>query len=232
MAWLQDLFGKKSAADEPSNVVVSPDGKTAYVTLATESAVVVVDLGKRAVSGRIATGPDPRAMALSADGKTLYVASFRSGHPSRAPYDADPASEECDVTVIDTATAAVTATFQDVGDTIQGLLLSADGATLYMTTTLADPTLKINDTTKASSAHVVRSLDARTGQVKVTADLSRQVGSGGFAVTLQGMALQGDKLWVAAEGSDQAVALDPTTLAEVARVEATGRPRGIVAAAE
>ena len=217
--------------DEPSNVVVSPDGKTAYVTLATESAVVVVDLSKRAVSARIATGTDPRAMALSADGSTLYVASFRSGHPSRAPYAADPVTEERDVTVIDTAKAAVSATFQDVGDTIQGLLLSADGSTLYMTTTLADPTVKINDTTKASFAHVVRSLDARTGTVKATADLSRQVSSGGFAVTLQGMALEGDKLWIAVEGSDLAVALDPTSLAEVGRVAAAGRPRGIVTAA-
>ena len=216
--------------DEPSNVVVSPDGKTAYVALATEGAVVVVDLVKRALGARIATGTDPRAMALSADGSTLYVASFRSGHPSRAPYASDPVAEERDVTVIDTAKATVSATFQDVGDTIQGLLLSADGSTLYMTTTIADPTQKINDTTKASFAHVVRALDARTGMVKATADLSRQASSGGFAVTLHGMALDGGKLWVAAEGSDQAVALDPASLAEVLRVEATGRPRGVVAA--
>jgi hypothetical protein len=216
--------------DEPSNVVVSPDGKTAYVTLATESVVVVVDLVKRAVGARIATGTDPRAMALSADGSTLYVASYRSGHPSRAPYASDPLTDERDVTVIDTAGGTVSATFQDVGDTIQGLLLSADGATLYLTTTLADPTLAINDTTKASFAHVVRALDAKTGKVSATADLSRQASSGGFAVTLHGMALSEGKLWVTAEGSDQAIALDPTSLAEVSRVPASGRPRGVVSA--
>jgi DNA-binding beta-propeller fold protein YncE len=216
--------------DEPSNVVVSPDGKTAYVTLATEGAVVAVDLASRAVGARIATGTDPRAMALSADGSTLYVASYRSGHPSRAPYASDPITDERDVTVIDTAKGTVSATFQDVGDTIQGLLLSADGSTLYLTTTLADPTLAINDTTKASFAHVVRALDAKTGKVSATADLSRQASSGGFAVTLHGMALSEGKLWVAAEGSDQAIALDPASLAEVSRVACAGRPRGVVTA--
>lgn len=216
--------------DEPSNVVVSPDGKTAYVALATEGAIVVVDLVKRALGARIATGTDPRAMALSADGSSLYVASFRSGHPSRAPYASDPVSEERDVTVIATATATVTTTFQDVGDTIQGLLLSADGSTLYLTTTLGDSTVSLTDPTKASLAHVIRALDATTGTVKATADLSRQATSGGFAVTLYGMALDGGKLWIAAEGSDQAIALDPTSLAEVARVKAVGRPRGVLAA--
>ncbi|MGB1017326.1 MAG: hypothetical protein ACPG4T_24530, partial [Nannocystaceae bacterium] len=35
-------------------------------------------------------------------------------------------------------------------------------------------------------------------------------------------------LWVAAEGSDLAIALAPDTLEELARVETPGRPRGVV----
>lgn len=213
--------------DEPSNVVVSPDGQTAYVTLATESAVAIVDLATRSVRARVATGNDPRAMALGDGGKALYVASFRSGHPSRTPYEADPVEEEQDITVIDTQTGTVTTVFLDVGDTLQGLLLSEDGAKLYVSSLRGDTSVAVNDTTTPAFSHLVTILDAKTGEKLASADLSRQDTSGGLAVSVHGMALQGGKLWVVAEGSDVAVALDPETLAEVSRVQASGRPRAL-----
>lgn len=215
--------------DEPSNVVVTPDGATAYVTLATEGAVVAVDLAARKVRARVETGNDPRAMAISHDGKTLYVASFRSGHPSRVPYASDPEDEEKDITVIDTAKDAVSTRFINVGETLQGLLLSEDDTRLYVSMLHSDPSIPINDTTQAAFAHVVLALDARTGQSLASADLSRQKTSAGPAVSVHGMALAGGHLWVAAEGSDAAVAIDPTTLEEVQRIAAPGRPRAVTA---
>lgn len=216
--------------DEPSNVIVSPDGKTAYVTLATEQTVVFVDLAARAATQRVETGWDPVAMALSKDGATLYVASHRSGHPSRFPFGEDPVEEEKDITVIDTAKASVTTRFLDVGDTINGLAVSEDGKTLYMATTRSDPSVSLVDETAKSFQHLVVALDAATGKETAAADLTRQATSGGYAVTAHGMALQGGKLWVAVESSDLAVALDPITLEEVARVAAPGRPRAITGA--
>lgn len=216
--------------DEPSNVVVSPDGKTAYATLATENAVAIVDLQAKRVIGRVPTGADPRAMALTKDGLALYVASYRSGQTDRYPYGTDPVAEELDITVVDTAARAVKGHFLDVGGMIQGLLLSEDESRLFVATTRNDTRALINDTTKASFAHTVVALDAQTGEEIAAADLSRQASSKGFAVTLHGLALAEGKLWVAAESSDLAVALDPTTLAEVGRFEAKGRPRAIVAA--
>jgi DNA-binding beta-propeller fold protein YncE len=216
--------------DEPSNVAVSPDGKTAFVTLATERAVAIVDIAARSVRGRVETGWDPVAMAQSPDGATLYVASHRSGHPSRYPFGEDPVEEEKDITVIDAKTGTVVGHFLDVAATINGLLMSKDGARLYVAATRSDPSVSLVDQTKASFAHLVIALDAKTGEELASADLTRQATSKGYAVTTHGMVLEGDRLWVAVEGSDLAVALDSTSLEEIVRVEVPGRPRGITAA--
>ncbi|UQA61742.1 Ig-like domain-containing protein [Polyangium aurulentum] len=216
--------------DEPSNVVVSPDGKTAYATLSTENAVAIVDLDQRAVKGRVPTGTDPRAMALTQDGATLYVASYRSGQTDRYPYGTDPVEEERDITAIDTQAASVKTHFLDVGGMIQGLLLSEDEKRLFVSTTRNDVRVLMTDPAKESFKHMVLALDAGTGKELAAADLTRQPSSKGFAVTLHGLALAGGKLWVAAESSDLALALDPTTLEETARVEAKGRPRAILSA--
>ena len=215
--------------DEPSNVVVSADGARAFVTLATEYAVAIVDLEARKVLGRVPTGLDPRAMALTRDGATLYVASYRSGQPSRYPFGDDPVEEEIDITVIDTAAARVKGHFLDVGGMIQGLLLSEDEQTLYVATTRNDTTAPVNDVSKAVFAHMVLALDPATGEERAAADLTRQADSGGYAVTLHGMALAGCRLWVAAESSDLVVGLDPATLEELGRAPAKGRPRALAA---
>ncbi|NUQ73122.1 MAG: Ig-like domain-containing protein [Polyangiaceae bacterium] len=215
--------------DEPSNVRVSPDGKTAFVALATERAVAIVDLDSRSVRARVETGWDPVAMALSPDGATLFVASHRSGHPSRFPFGEDPVEEEKDITVVDTKSAAVVGHFLDVAATLNGLLVSEDGARLYVAATRSDPSVSLVDETKASFSHLVIALDAITGEEVAAADLTRQASSKGYAVTTHAMALEGGRLWVAVEGSDLAVALDPMSLEELARVEVPGRPRGLIA---
>lgn len=211
--------------DEPSAVVLSPDGKTAYVALATEAAVVIVDVAAAAVTGRIETVRDPVGLAVSPDGSRLYVASHRSGQPSRYPFPDDPVADERDLDIIDLEQQKVIASVLDLGTTITALLAAPDGDRLYVATVRNDT--QISQLEDDAFQNRVLALDAATGEVLVDVDLDTQASSGGKAATPHQLALADGALWVAVEGSDLAVALDPDTLAETARVEAPGRPRSL-----
>lgn len=212
--------------DEPAHVVVSPDGARAYVALQSEGAVAIVDLAKRALVARIDVVRDPKAMAISDDGRTLWVASQRSGHPDRYPYEADPQADERDVAVIDTEALVVVDWWLDVGTTITALALGPGGE-LFMSRTRNDTAANLADPASESFVHEVAVFDAATGAPKRSADLSRQASSAGPIVSLHGLSVAADRVWVVAEGSDLAIALDPATLAEQARVAAPGRPRAL-----
>lgn len=58
----------------PECPVVSPDGKTVYVTDRTAESLVAVDLASQRPRGEVPLAGEPRAAAISADGKTVYVA--------------------------------------------------------------------------------------------------------------------------------------------------------------
>ncbi|MFV8751034.1 Ig-like domain-containing protein [Nannocystaceae bacterium ST9] len=218
--------------DEPAHVAVSADGKRAYASLQSEGAVAVIDLDKRTRAARIDVVRDPRAMALSEDGKTLWVASHRSGHPDRYPYEADPIEDERDVAVIDTEAGEVVDWWLDLGTTITALTLGPDGSELYVSRLLNDTAANLADPEGLSFVHELAVLDAATGELLRSADLGRQASSGGPVVSLHGISVGPDRVWVVAEGSDLALALDPTTLAEQARVAAPGRPRSLVRIAD
>jgi YVTN family beta-propeller protein len=74
-------FASIALGGEPSAVALARRSQRAYVTLATESAVAVVDLQKRAVLDRIplGAGDEPRALALLPDERTLITANTGSG---------------------------------------------------------------------------------------------------------------------------------------------------------
>jgi len=213
--------------DEPANVVVSSDGNTAYVALKSENKLAVVDLQRRVRSAVIEVGTDPLALALSDDDATLYVASHRSGQPSRYPYGDDPIADERDLAQIDTTSLEVRRWWLNIGATITSVLLDPSGETLYVSRTTSDTAANLGAPDDPSFRHEVARFDVESGSFLAAADLTRQASSGGHAVSVQGMALAGDTLWVAAEGSDLAIGLDPQTLAEVARADAPGRPRGM-----
>ncbi|MFN9810206.1 MAG: Ig-like domain-containing protein [Deltaproteobacteria bacterium] len=218
--------------DEPSNLVLSPDGARAYVTLATEDAVAVVDLEARRLEATIPAVVDPLGLALSRDGARLFVASHRSGQAQRFPFEDDPASEERDLVVIDTATRAVSATWLEVGSTIGALALSDDDTTLYVATLRNDTESPLGTADNAAFQHVLAAYDTATGSERVQADLSRQPTSAGPAVTLHQPALAGGLVWVPAESSDLVVGLDPVSLEERQRVSVPGRPRHALARGE
>lgn len=210
--------------DEPAHVVVSPDGATAWVALATEAAVVMVDVAARAVVERIETNFDPMAMALDPERGRLYVASHRSAQGDRHPFGSDERADLFDIAVIEDG--AVVDYIEAVGSTINALRF--EGGRLYVSVTSSTPRASLADPEGGSFRHEVVVYDG-DGVEQARADLGRQPGAAGPAVSTHGIALVDGSLWVAVEGSDVVIELDPETLAERGRIAAPGRPRAVVA---
>jgi len=63
----------------PAHVVLTPDGRFAYVTNGGESTVSVVDTQARRVAATIPVGASPHGIRLSPDGKEAYVANLKGG---------------------------------------------------------------------------------------------------------------------------------------------------------
>ncbi|HRI70427.1 MAG TPA: Ig-like domain-containing protein, partial [Polyangium sp.] len=216
--------------DEPADVVVSPDGTKAYVSLATEDGIVVVDLAKREVTGRLATNKNATKLALSEDGSTLFVASYCSGVSERLQFPVEKRNDLYDIAVVDTQSLSVKGYIESVGSTLGGLL--AVNGKLYVSTTRVVPSELSNTVGMTAFRHSVVIYDPATRKEIVGVDVGRQAGSTGLAVRPFGLALANDTLWVTFEGSDAVVGLDPATLAEKNRFAAEGRPRTILATAD
>lgn len=73
---------KITTGDEPSAVVLAPDGRTAYVANRAEATVVKVtgiDTGSPTVAATLSTGSEPTGVALSPTGAKLFVAEYAEG---------------------------------------------------------------------------------------------------------------------------------------------------------
>ena len=135
------LFGGKSALRDigkhPAGIVMSPDGRYAYVALWGERSVAVVDYGDLLIgktqtprlAHTIDVGLHPEALVLSADGSRLYVA----------------AADDDEVSVVDTSTFMVRSQtnvglFSDavIGASPTALALSPDGTRLYVACSAAN----------------------------------------------------------------------------------------------
>lgn len=106
--------------EEPEGILVSPDGKTAYVTSEVANTVHVVDTASKEIKANIVVGNRPRRFALTPDQKELWVSNELSGS----------------VSIIDPATNKVTETinflppgFRTEDVTPVGITLSKDGKT-------------------------------------------------------------------------------------------------------
>jgi DNA-binding beta-propeller fold protein YncE len=65
----------------PTSIVISPDGKTAYVICgggAGGGSVLPIDLATKTAGSPIPISGDPAGIAISADGKTAYVTGRKS----------------------------------------------------------------------------------------------------------------------------------------------------------
>jgi DNA-binding beta-propeller fold protein YncE/cytochrome c len=101
---------------DPHGIAVSPDGGTAYVALAAEDRIAVVDLTARKVTGHIAVGRWPRYMTLTADGTKLVVGCSGSGG----------------LWMIDTAARKVLANHDFSGLNFGHVHLAKDGGSVYV----------------------------------------------------------------------------------------------------
>jgi DNA-binding beta-propeller fold protein YncE len=71
----QRVLGTIVVGANPTAVVISPDGKTAYVSCRGElNHIAVIDIAKRGILANIKTGNGPTGLAISHDGGTLYNA--------------------------------------------------------------------------------------------------------------------------------------------------------------
>ena len=93
-----------------NHVVLSRDGRHAYVSSGGTNSIVEIDTTDWSISRRLAGGPTPGQMVMSQDGKLLYVASFRS--------------DELSVISVEFGTVVQT---QHLGKGLHGIDIDADG---------------------------------------------------------------------------------------------------------
>lgn len=119
------------------DAVFSPDGKYAFVTSKTWSAVSVISTGDFQILGSIKVGKDPSLLVMAPDGKRLYVTNKMDGT----------------VSVVNAQTFQVTGTIR-VGAEPGGIAITPDGKTLFVANFASD-TLSVVDT---GDARVVRTI--------------------------------------------------------------------------
>lgn len=98
----------------PLAVVVSPDGKTLYVSDKTAGCIVVLDAADGKEIREVAIEGEPHGVALSADGNTLYVAQRRANS----------------IALVDTARGTVTGNIV-VGTWPVAIAVDSEGERLY-----------------------------------------------------------------------------------------------------
>ncbi|MFG2957556.1 beta-N-acetylglucosaminidase domain-containing protein [Streptomyces sp. NPDC048291] len=104
-----------AVGDNPGEVVVSADGRTAYAADQGSDTVSVIDVAKGTVTATVAVGRVPAGLALTPDGSTLWVADYSDGT----------------VRSIDTSTLK-TGTPITVGSGPENMAVTPDGRTLYV----------------------------------------------------------------------------------------------------
>lgn len=82
-----------SVGKDPAHVVISPDGRRAYVTNGGDNTVSVIDASNKQLITTLSVGLYPHGLRVSPDGKEVYVANLKGGT----------------VSIIDTAALAVVA---------------------------------------------------------------------------------------------------------------------------
>ncbi|TDR47387.1 putative repeat protein (TIGR01451 family) [Tahibacter aquaticus] len=142
-------------ATQPQRLAVSPDGTRGYLT-ASPNTVQVIDLVSGSIVKSIVTGNLPNAIVLDAAGTRAYVA-----------YAGDST-----VRVIDTATNTVVGSVGlGSNKAPNGIVLSPNQQTLYVTQFLANQTVEIDVATL--TAGTTYSVGARPYGIDITADGTR-----------------------------------------------------------
>ena len=213
--------------DEPAVVVIDDANALAYVTLETEDAIAVVDLDAREVTGRLPAPLGPRALAISDDGTTLYVAGHRTGQPDRYPY-AEAEWDTTDVMALDASSGEIIWTAEEVGNIITDIAVDSSRSSIWLTTTVSFPSRGLTELTTPPFESQVQEYDADSGSWLQQTVLQPAADGEGYILGTQGLALDGDTLWVVAQDSEVLIGLDTDTLTETARVATPGGPRSVL----
>jgi len=73
------VVAKVAVGMHPAHVVVSPDGRFAYVTNGGDNTVSVIDTSAQRLMATIPVGQFPHGIRISPDGKQAYVANLKGG---------------------------------------------------------------------------------------------------------------------------------------------------------
>lgn len=73
------IVAKVPVGMHPAHVVVSPDGRFAYVTNGGDNTVSVIDTAAQRLVATIPVGQFPHGLRISPDGKQVYVANLKGG---------------------------------------------------------------------------------------------------------------------------------------------------------
>jgi YVTN family beta-propeller protein len=121
-----------SVGDFPFGVVVSPDGRYAYVANAADDNISVIDTSGYSVVALITVGDNPHGLVIHPDGSKLYVTNYFGNT----------------VSVINTSTHSVIKTIT-VGTYPHGIAIHPSGAYVYTANVLGD-SLSVISTTSNS----------------------------------------------------------------------------------
>ena len=82
--WLIDtgtdaVIAKIPVGLHPAHVVLTPDGRFAYITNGGDNSVTVIDAAARSVVATIAVGKFPHGLRFAPDGRQAYVANLKGG---------------------------------------------------------------------------------------------------------------------------------------------------------
>ena len=203
-----------AVGDNPGEVVVSADGRTAYAANQGSNTVSVIDVPSGTVTATVAVGKVPAGLAVTPDGSTLWVANYTDGT----------------VQSIDTATLR-TGTPIPVGDGPENMAITPDGRTLYVAD-IHDNTVTPVDLTTATAGkaipvgpspfNVVAAPDGRTvyvsnsgGSTVTPIDTATNETKPTFLVTGQayglGLSPDGRTLWVSPSNGDTITPVNTVT---------------------
>ena len=156
--------------EEPEGILVSPDGKTVFVTSEVANMVHVVDTASASIRANIVAGNRPRRFALIPGGDSLWVTNELSGS----------------VSVVDLATMQVTDTvefkpkgFRPEDVTPVGITMTGDGETAYVALGRANHVAVVDVASRDVEDYVL--VGSRAWNTTLTRDESRLIVANGLS---------------------------------------------------
>ncbi len=74
------MVGDIRLGPEPHDLIITPDGREAWVTYRGGPGLAIIDLETDEISAQIETGRDPHDLKITPDGRTIWVGHWNDGH--------------------------------------------------------------------------------------------------------------------------------------------------------